>query len=197
MHYTGPSMNPTLKAGDGLSIIPYGNKKIRVGDVIVFPHPQGRHHVAHRVFSVDSQGIQTRGDNNPTIDPWVLFSDPIIGRVDHAKRKEKRVTIPGGIMGRILAKAFRTIKQIDSAVSKILHPAYHRLARSGIFRKNNRFLPKTRMLSFNRSEGIELQLLMGDRVIGRRLPGNGLWQILRPFRLFVDEASLPTQSRWY
>jgi len=191
MNHIGPSMYPTLKPGDGPSIIPYGNKKIRIGDVIVFSHPQGRHHIAHRVFSVDSQGIKTRGDNNPSIDPWILTPDDLIGRVAYAKRKGKRVRIRGGIRGRILAKAFRTIKHIDSAVSKILHPAYHWLARSGIFNKNTRLLPKTRMLSFNRPEGIELQLLMGDRVIGRRLPGDGLWQILRPFRLFLDEASLP------
>ncbi|MFC1488551.1 signal peptidase I [Thermodesulfobacteriota bacterium] len=197
MHYTGPSMNPTLKAGDALTIIPYGNKKIRMGDVIVFPHPTETHHVAHRVFSVDSKGIKTRGDNNPNIDPWVLSPDHIIGRVVCAKRMEKRVTIRGGINGRILARVFRTIKKIDLAASKILHPAYHWLARSGIFRKNARLLPQTRMLSFNRPEGIELQLLMGDRVIGRHQPGNRRWQIFRPFRLFVDEASLPTWNHPY
>jgi hypothetical protein len=39
--------------------------------------------------------------------------------------------------------------------------------------------------------GKELQLLMGRRVIGRWLPGMSRWHIRRPFRLFVDEASLP------
>jgi hypothetical protein len=32
---------------------------------------------------------------------------------------------------------------------------------------------------------------MGRRVIGRWLPGMSRWHIRRPFRLFVDEASLP------
>jgi hypothetical protein len=32
---------------------------------------------------------------------------------------------------------------------------------------------------------------MGRRVIGRRIEGKRGWQIRRPFRLFVDETSLP------
>jgi hypothetical protein len=58
-----------------------------------------------------------------------------------------------------------------------------------------RWLPnkimKTKVISFDRAEGLELQLLMGRRVIGRWLPGMTQWLIRRPFRLFVDEASLP------
>ena len=62
-------MNPTLKAGDGLTIIPYGNRKILVGDVVVFSRPEGNHNVVHRVVAADSEGIRTRGDNNINIDP--------------------------------------------------------------------------------------------------------------------------------
>jgi signal peptidase I len=50
--YTGPSMNPTLRAGDGLQIEPYEGKKIRAGDVIVFVSPENGHKVTHRVISV-------------------------------------------------------------------------------------------------------------------------------------------------
>lgn len=191
MNYTGPSMNPTLKAGDGLSVIPYGNRKIRIGDVIVFRDPTRNHNVVHRIVAVDSQNIRTRGDNNTNIDPWVLRPDDIIGCVVSAQRKNKSTTIHGGTWGRIFAPAFWTIKKVDLAVSRILHPVYHRLAGSGFFIKFIRFFPKTHCLSFNRPGGTELQLLMGNRVIGRRLPEKDHWQITRPFRLFVDEDSLP------
>jgi hypothetical protein len=90
-----------------------------------------------------------------------------------------------------MAIASWAIKQLNITLSRILHPAYHMLARSGILRN---FLPierKTRVLSFNRPEGKELQLHLRDRVIGRRRPGQGQWQIARPFRLFIDETSLP------
>jgi len=191
MTYTGPSMNPTLKAGDGLNVMPYGNRKVRIGDVVVFPNPQGSHHVVHRVVAVGSQGIRTRGDNNINIDPWVLQSEDIVGQVVSAQRKDRRLPIHSGATGVIIVFALWPRTQFLLTVSRVLHPIYHRFASSGIFMRYMRFLPKTRILSFNKPVGTELQLLMGNRVIGRRVPGSHKWQIVRPFRLFVDEMSLP------
>jgi signal peptidase len=192
MNYTGPSMNPTLKAGDGLGVIPYRGKEIRIGDVVVFRHPEAQHNVVHRVVSVNSHGVRTRGDNSITIDPWVLRPGDIIGRVISAQRNHKNVSIHGGAWGRALAPVLWTRKRANSTVSRILHPAYHLLARSGLFRKCLPLHRKTRILSFNRPQGTELHLLLGTRVIGRRPPGGDQWQIARPFRLFLDETSLPS-----
>ena len=191
MNYAGPSMSPTLKAGDNLCVIPYGDNKICVGDVVVFPHPEGSYNVVHRVVAVDLQGVRTRGDNSINMDPWILNPDDIFGCVVSAKRENRSVTIHGGALGRIFAPILWTLKKVNLLVSRILHPVYHMLARSGIFIKFNWFLPKILVLSFNRIEGREFQLLMGNRVIGRRLPGKDQWQIARPFRLFIDETSLP------
>jgi hypothetical protein len=191
MNYAGPSMNPTLKGGDGLRVIPYGDKEICIGDVVVFAHPEGEYNVAHRVVSIDSQGIRTRGDNNTNIDPWVLRRDDIIGRVVSAQRRDGSVAIHGGTWGRILAPALWTKKQLDRTVSKIFYPAYHALAKCGLIRQWLPLHRKTRILSFNKSQGKEFQLLFHNRVIGRRPPGKSQWHITRPFRLFIDESSLP------
>ena len=191
MTYAGPSMNPTLKAGDGVTVNSYGNRKIRIGDVVVFPHPEGGNNVVHRVVAVGSQGVRTRGDNNINTDPWVLNFEDIVGQVVSAQRKGRRLPIHSGATGVIIVFALWPITKILVTVSRILHPIYHRVADSGIFKRYMRFLPKTRVLEFNKSAGIELQLLMGNRVIGRRAPGSQKWQIVRPFRLFVDETSLP------
>ena len=48
----------------------------------------------------------------------------------------------------------------------------------------------TRVISFNRPEGIELKLFIGHRVIGWLLPGKKERHIRRPFRVFVDEGFL-------
>jgi len=194
MNYTGPSMNPTLKAGDGLSVIPYENRKIHIGDVVVFQSPGGSHNVVHRVVAVESNGVRTRGDNSLNVDSWVLRPEDIMGRVVSVKRKNKNIMIRRGIWGRISASTLWILKQINLTASRILHPAYHALVKSGIFRKCLHFFPKTRVLSFNRPEGKEFHLIMANRVIGRRLPGNDGWQIMRPFRLFVDEAALPKKA---
>ena len=189
--YIGPSMNPTLKAPDILRVLPYKGRKIQPGDVIVFLSPEGSHTVTHRVARVDSDGIRTRGDKSSRVDPWVLSPNNIVGRVVYAQRGNRQLPIYGGTMGRLFAVSVKVIHVIDSGISTLLRPTYYWLARAGVFR---RWLParlKTRVLSFNRPAGTELRLLMGRRVVGRLLPGRDQWVIRRPFRLFVNEASLP------
>ncbi len=184
-------MNPTLRPGDRLRVLPYDEKRICMGDVVVFQSPETKHVVVHRVVAVDPNGVKTRGDNNACTDPWLLRPEDIIGRIVSLNRKNRNVKMHGGIRGRISTLSLQLLTRIDLSVSKILRPVYHKLSESGIFRKCLRILPDARILSFTRHKGQELQLLIGSRVIGRRLPGNDGWQIRRPFRLFVDEADLP------
>jgi len=190
-NYNGPSMNPTLKAGDQLRVVPYANRNIRVGDVVVFRAPEGKRHVTHRVVSFDPQGVRTRGDNNNKTDSWILQTEKITGRVDSARRGAKKVPIHGGRRGMIYALALRSIKRANLTISRILHPAYHRLADSGIFKRFLRNRTRSRVLCFTRPKGIEMQLHLGPWMIGRRLPGQNQWNIKRPFKLFIDEYSLP------
>ena len=190
INYIGPSMKPTLKPGDQLRISPYHSQKIRRGDVVVFVPPGGMAKIIHRVIYAGSQGIKTRGDNCNQVDQWVLRPDCILGRVVWARRANRRRRIVGGLLGHLLGVTTRTINGIDQRVSGLLNPAYEWSARRGMFR---RLLPAQmtpRVISFARPEGIELQLLMGRWLIGRRLPGRSRWYIRRPFRLFVDENSL-------
>lgn len=192
--YVGTSMNPTLKAPDVFQVVPYQGEKIQPGDVIVFRPPGSRDMVVHRVISVNAQGIRTRGDKSSDIDSWILSSNCVVGRVVWAQRGNRRRSIYGGLAGRLYSLGVRAIHIIDSKVSSLLHPTYHRLAGTGVFR---RWLPsriQTRVLSFDRSIGTELQLLVGRRVIGRLVPGRNEWMIQRPFRLFINEASLPRRS---
>lgn len=183
-------MNPTLKAGDGLRVVPYGNTRISVGDVVVFHIPEKRGHVSHRVVSVDHRGVKTRGDNNRNTDSWILRPDQITGRVISARRGDKSMAIHGGKKGILYAGSLRLMKRSDLAISRICHPVYHRLAVSGILR---RALPRgaePRFLCFTRHNGVEMQVLMGRWIIGRRKPGEQ-WLVRRPFRFFVDMTSLP------
>jgi hypothetical protein len=191
MNYIGPSMNPTLKSGDRLCITPYDGQKIRRGDVVVFVPPGGDSKIIHRVVSIHSQRIKTRGDNNNELDHWVLKPDQILGRVVATQRNNRRRRIFGGPLGRLFALTVRVIRAIDLPVSYLLRPAYSELAKVSIF---TRLLPvqmRPRVVSFEQAAGQELQLLMGRRVVGRWLPGMTRWYIRRPFRLFVDEESLP------
>jgi hypothetical protein len=191
MVYTGSSMFPALKASDTIHVLLCEGKQIRRGDVIVFSPPAGSDMVVHRVISISDRGLRTRGDNSNDIDPWSLGPDRIVGRVVRAQRGKRLLTIYGGTSGLLYASAIRFFCNVDFVISSFLHPLYHRLAETGLFR---RWLPDgmhTRVLSFNRSDGVEFQLLMAGHLIGRLLPGKNEWFIRRPFRLFVNEASLP------
>jgi signal peptidase len=191
MNYIGPSMNPILKAGDILEIVSYKGQEIRPGDVIVFIPPGGDSRVIHRVVVMDSQGIRTRGDNCTDVDPWILNPEQVLGRVVYARRRDKRLRVLGGLVGSLFATVIRGIHSIDSSVSDLLRPSYKRLAGVGLFKHLLPGSMEPRVIAFNRLAGTELQLLIGQRVVGRWPPGESRWHIRRPFRLFVDEDSLP------
>ena len=188
--YTGPSMNPTLKAGDVLMTIPYEDRKIRVGDIVVFQPSEEMRHVVHRVVSYDSCGVKTRGDNNSKADPYVIPPSRIIGKVVALQRGNINITIHGGPRGSIYANILLITKRINVILSKILHPAYHWLSQKGFLRRFLSPLLKTKVLYFKRHGNVEMQILIGRRVVARRLPGDSEWRISRPYRLVIDVTSL-------
>lgn len=191
INYMGPSMHPTFKSGDQLLVIPYGEKKIRRGDVIAFLPPGGGQRVIHRVVQVDSRGIKTRGDRNSRFDPWLLDPAHIQGRVAYARRGGMVWKVAGGPVGRLSAGVVRAIRSPSPGISAFLRPAYHWLARTGILRQLLNPVIATRIVSFNRQGGREFQLLLGRHAIGWLRPAAKKWHIRPPFRLLVDEPSLP------
>jgi len=184
-------MFPTLKAGDALRVVSYKDRDIRVGDVVVFNSPYGRTPIVHRVVSVNNEGVRTKGDNKLAIDDFILQPSKIIGRVFSIKRGRKSVTIFGGISGRIYAMVIGTGKFFDTALCIALRPTYRRFAQTGTFRKMFSRYIRTRISCFKCGDDMEMQLHLGRRIIARRFPGTGRWHIQRPFRLFVDEHTLP------
>jgi len=210
--YAGPSMNPTLRVPDLLWVEPYGNRPVRAGDVVCYRLPEENVNIVHRVVSVgprspvsgrlldgrresgdgrSNEGIRTRGDNNPTDDPGVLQAGDIIGRVVAAQRGPRLRPIPGGHTGRMIAWSVRLRRPILRVVTGVASGAYQGLVRSGPF---DFLLPgglTPRLVCFNRREVATLKLLMGRRTVGRYDYHLNQWRIRRPFRLFVDEHSLP------
>lgn len=64
------SMEPILSVGDVIIIEPISRQDLEVGDVVVFYKPGTDQLIVHRVIRKTEQGIYTRGDANPGIDPW-------------------------------------------------------------------------------------------------------------------------------
>lgn len=194
MLYIGKSMNPTLKNMDMLRILPYDDRKIRCGDVIVFHPVHLNRLIAHRVFHSGSKGIRTKGDNNDEVDPWIVNQKKILGRVVNVQRGNRKIRIYRGFIGQLFLIVAKIIHRNESLISYSLHPIYDRLAQSNFFKRRVFSRIQIKIVSFFKSKGPELHLLMGHRVVGRRLPGHDKWQIQRPYRLLIDEISFPSKD---
>ncbi|MFH1541588.1 MAG: signal peptidase I [bacterium] len=179
--HIGASMSPTLRGPDVVQVVPYNDKEVECGDIIVF-RPVGRsYNVTHRVVRVEGEKIYTRGDNNCDADGWVVSPDQIKGRVVSAQRGDRRLPIYGGRLGKIVEGVFRFNRKFRS----LLGPLYRALA-------GRIFIPlKTSTLVFQRQSGVEYQLLLGKKVIGRWNSRSKRWNIRAPFRFVIDEAALP------
>lgn len=187
----GESMSPLFRPGDRILFDPCLIEDLRRGDVIIFNAPGQEERVVHRVVSTGPAGVRTKGDANLSSDSWAIRQQDIIGRAVSVERGGKTITVAGGLTGHLAAQVLGIFRKLDHRSSWVLHPVYHCLSRSGIAM---RLLPVSmapRIINLKRPDGTERQLLMGKKVIGRRLPGDRTWRIRRPFRLFVDERTLP------
>jgi signal peptidase I len=189
--YTGGSMKPIFRDGDGLTVEPYGGRKRRVGDIVVFKDPETNQKIIHRIVSIRKEGIRTQGDHSAVADPWILEPGEIIGKVVSAWRGNRKVRVINGLAGHIHTLAFRTCIKMDKLVSSFLHPSYRWLSRNRLVRRLMGGNSKFRILPLQMPDGVEYQLLFRNRPIGRRRPGSSTWEIKRPYRLLIDESTLP------
>ena len=187
----GDSMRPLFQPGDRILFVPCSAEDVRQGDVIIFAAPGQVERIIHRVISAGPGGIRTKGDANSHWDSWELRQEDIIGRAVSVERGDRVLHVVGGLAGRLLDAFIRALRKSDHHASHVLHPCYRGLARSGLLRV---LLPpalRPRVITFERDGQREMQLLMGERIIGRRPAGTGAWTIRRPYRIFVDEQALP------
>lgn len=192
--YVGPSMNPTLREPEMMEIVPYGNRPLRVGDVVYCLPPQTDRPVVHRLVRVTPEGMSTLGDNNTQEDTFLLQPKDIQGQVVAVWRGQKRRQIAGGLQGQLTSRWLRWRRVPVNGVSRLLHPLYWALYRRGLIA---RLLPapfRPRVVVFQIQGQDQVRLLWGQHVIGRFDDRKRHWRIQRPFRLFVEERVLPGQQ---
>ena len=197
---TGSSMNPTLQEADLLEAKPYRTGRVRPGDVVCFKSPENGTTVVHRVVSVagpgtgdgrPAGGVRTRGDNNAADDAWVLKPADIIGRVTAFQRGAWRRPVHGGWIGSTVLRLVCLGRRIRAYAGPVPHLLYDFIAGLGPW---NRLLPadrRPRLVRFDVRFLVFLKLLSGRKTVGHYDFCREKWQIRRPFRLFVDEQTLP------
>ncbi|MBD3386651.1 SynChlorMet cassette protein ScmC [candidate division KSB1 bacterium] len=191
MVYTGPSMNPILREPDLLKLQPYKDRFVKCGDVICFKAPENGRLIVHRVIRVDSKGIRTRGDNNTRTDPYLLQPGDIIGQVVWAQKDSRHRRIYGSTTGVLTGYYCQSRRLISRPILRSLHGLYRAMANTGLFRLllPSRLFP--RVYVFRSGQLCIVKCLLGRRVIGKYDNRKGIWQIDRPYRLFLREAALP------
>jgi hypothetical protein len=71
-----------------------------------------------------------------------------------------------------------------------LKPVYEWLSRTGIFKWALSYGRKKRFMSINRPGGQEVQMVVHNRMIAKKVLKNGKIYVRRPFHPFVDEDLL-------
>jgi hypothetical protein len=99
--------------------------------------------------------------------------------------------VRGGFAGRMIARLF-AIRKLGRRAVWSFKPIYRMRCLSGIFAPLAPRRMRPRVICFTRLEGPQLRLLIGGRVVGELNQGEAHWSIKPPFRLFIDEASLPS-----
>ncbi len=80
------SMEPYMAAGDVVIVDEVDPEGVAVGDVITYSRDGGRSTTTHRVVGfvetdADGRTIQTKGDANPTQDPYLVRRSQVVGEV--------------------------------------------------------------------------------------------------------------------
>ncbi len=187
----GPSMRPTLKAGDLLIVEPYRGNKVRLGDIVVFSAGAEKRLITHRIFSRRGNTWRARGDNNSLVDPWPLTESDIIGRVISIRRGNVPRSLASGGRGRLYGRLVRTVNAPRRILFRLVRPLYRRVARWGIFRGILPDLDSLKIISVARPGGTELRLIWRKTVVGKLPPHHHRWLFRPPFRLLIDENRLP------
>lgn len=71
------SMEPTIKVGELIAVKPVEYEELEVGDIVTFKGSST--YFTHRVYSIDSSGIKTKGDANENVDEGYLAKEKVIG----------------------------------------------------------------------------------------------------------------------
>ena len=189
--HIGISMNPTLTKQDLLEIAPYQEKPPKVGDVVLFQTSNSDNYVIHRIVNITHDGYKTKGDNSDLNDLWILQKKYIYGRIIAAHQGNKRRKIACGFLGRLTGYSCLLRRKTNQLTIKLLRPVYRSLCTGGFLHWLVPFRLTPQVATFRPGTIVSHKLLLGKRVIGSYDESRLLWQIRHPYRLFIDEKSLP------
>lgn len=189
-NYTGPSMRPLFRPGDGLMVTPgVGFDRLRRGDVICFINPHGPKRVVHRIVRISAEGLSTRGDNNPEADPYRVGPglEPVL--VTAIRRGGKTIKVRGGSLGMLIHYKNLSTRFVKRNFYPRLRGVLAGTAATGCLYGFKLFDKKLEVKSYKTLNGVKEFLFVGKRRAGHRL-ADGRWHIRIPWCFFIDPGRI-------
>jgi len=154
----GMSMFPFLKEGDQVTFVSVEPRKIQIGDIVAFIHPESKKFTVHRVIKKAGNQLLIKGDHNPGPDGFIPEAD-ILGSVSKIERAGKRMIFSPGPGKRIIALwnrcqlRFPVCLRLQNALSRPKLPATKKSFVSSTPLPESPILEKTQskrsLISFN------------------------------------------------
>lgn len=193
--YRGLSMNPTFFEPEMLTVKPYLNQPPRRGDIICYHVPEKDEGIVHRVIGSSGSTLKTRGDNNAKPDDYRVDRTAVMGRVIAARRENEIRLVRGGFTGVVTMHLYRVYRKANRFISRLFYRSYRGLAVTGLIRIFKPHKMRFRVVVFERYAMKHPKLILNGRTVGIFDYRKKEWKINRPYRLFVDEKSLPLFER--
>ncbi len=193
LYYVGRSMFPILRNLDILSISSAEKGEIKRGDIIVFRSIGSERMIAHRVISIENDGVKTRGDNMYADDLALVLYNSIIGKVTYINRESVRIIVHGGFSGLIMHYMIRCWKRMQflKKLYLFMRPFADVVLKSPPARKIFNENEDVKAYIYKHPKGSVMRLFLGKRFIGRSTINTNTWKIDPRFRHIVDIDSLP------
>ncbi|MGA9387517.1 MAG: signal peptidase I [Candidatus Bathyarchaeia archaeon] len=81
LHVAGPSMQPTIRVGATVSYEQVPFSELKVDDIIVFKSPDDNRLIIARITRVLTEGLETKGDNNPDPYSYIITAAEYVGKI--------------------------------------------------------------------------------------------------------------------
>ncbi len=190
--YRGSSMHPTFIEPELLTVKPYNEAVPGVGDIICYRLNNHQDCIVHRVIAGGGSGkIRTRGDNSNSADRYTVELAQVAGKVVSARRNNHSRQVHGGIRGIIDMHLSRGSRKTNRMLRKLLKNSYLFLSGAGIFRIWAPGALKYRIAVFQKHTSVYPKIILKGKTVGTYDFRSGCWKIKRPYRLLIDEKTLP------
>jgi len=177
-------MMGTFLPGDWLYVKSIPFSSLHIGDIVVYyknSEQKSQSMIVHRVRSKSVLGVRTQGDASTSIDPSLVSSQALLGRVEFVRRSnsDKYVCVWNGWRGQMRAISLQLIRQFV----EIGRYPYRALRASGLFQRLA--APFVSKVAFSIPEGPCIKYLLLGRSVATWQPAQGRFTCRKPFDLFI------------